>query len=354
MRRMVKWLLSIIVIILLVFVVMHMHKNKKTTKKLPPPKKTRVIAQYICPSSMPLSVVAVGNILSKQQAVLQPKVSGYITKINFKEGMIAKKGQVLITLDDRLQKDAVKQKKIDLRQSKKTYQRYLAASKAGGVSKETLNKAFSDYKNAQNSLSQAKISLQDMTIRAPFNGILGQSTLSVGQYVTPQTQLLQMVDKQHLRVNYSLSSQYLSKSKIGQKVSVTNENGDSYPATVSFVSSNVDPDTQTFSATAMLDKKQNNLLPGLFVHVKQQLGSVANTLMLPGLSVQTQIGSYFVYVVNGNKAQQVAVTLGSRINGSVAIAKGLKKGQLVVTQGADQLKPQSEIIVSKIQNKECN
>lgn len=353
MAKAIKWVLVVIALFLLSFGILHLFKKPKKSSVSPAQDSIRVIAQYVCPESLPLSVKAAGKVVAQQQTVLQPKVPGYITHILFHEGQLVHAGQALVLLDDRIQLADVQQKQINLQQTHQTYKRNLMASHSGGISKQALDKTWTDYQNAQNALRQAKITLQNMIIRAPFQGVAGQNKLSVGEYVTPQTSLLQMVDRHNLRVTYHLASQYLDKAKVGQKVHVIN-GAKTYSGRVSFVDTAVDPETQTFSVTAVLDKVKSGLLPGLFVSVEQQLGAAANTLMLPGLSVQTQIGSYYVYGVQNNKAQQIAVTLGPRVGDRVAIISGLRPGQLIITQGADQLHPQSSVIVSKIENKECS
>ena len=353
MKKGVKWLLGLLLLLVCV-VLVWMSKSSRPKPAAAPAQPVQVVASYACPQAMPILVATTGKVMAREQTVLQAKNAGYIKKILFKEGQQVSAGQLLIQLDAREQQASVQQKQILLQQARQTYQRNLTASHSGGISQEGLEDKLTAYKQAQNNLQQAKITLQDMQIRAPFTGKIGQLNLSVGQYVTPQSSLVSMLSGSHLRVMYNLPSADLSLAKVGQKLKVI-VGGNSYSAQVMFIGTELDPLTQTFAVTAELPSIPNiTLYPGQYVQVQQFLGVKPKTLLMPGLSVQTEIGSYYVFVVAGNKAEQTTVKLGERNNGSVEITQGLNFGQLVVTGGASQLRQGSLIHVAKITNTECH
>lgn len=353
MSRKLKWAIVVLLLLLLLFFIWHMDKRRPERTSTAAAQVIPVTAAYVCPQSLAVNATATASVLAENQTVLQAKQAGYITKIYVKEGQSVAAGQVIISLDDRLQHATVMQMRIALQQAAQTYKRNLNADHSGGISKEELDSKRVAYENAKNALQQAQINLSDMQIRAPFAGTIGQNNLSVGQYITPQSDLLALVSNQHLRIAYHLPAEYFNQAKVGQPVAVK-VGAKTYQGKVSFVDQALDQNTQTFAVTAQLQPVSGlSLAPGQYVHVTQRVATQRGALMVPGLSVQTQIGSYFVFIVQAKHAQQTTVTLGRRINGGVVITGGLVPGQLVVTEGASQLRQGTPIKVSSISNQEC-
>lgn len=352
--RRVKLILIVVVLVLLLLVGWHMYvRPKQHAVVIPSAPPVKVIAAHICPQSMPVWAVATGQVMARKQTILQSRQAGYIISIHFAEGEMVHAGQVLISLDDREQRTAVKQNQIAVDQARQTYARNLAASRAGGISREALDQKWVALKNAQTALHQAKIAVHDMQIRAPFTGVVGRSALSVGQYITPQTNLVRLVTDQDLRVVYNLQSQYMGQAKLGQKVEFM-VNGKTYSAKASFVGTELDQATQTFAITAAVPAEAARILnPGQYIDVRQQIAVKKNALLVPGLSVQTEIGSYYVFLVRNHKAYQTEVTVGAREAGYVDIVSGISPKDIVVTQGANQLHQGASIEVSRMMNQGC-
>ena len=146
---------------------------------------------------------------------------------------------------------------------------------------------------------------------------------------------------------YTLPSSYLSQVTVGQQVNISLYNNDStHAGKVSFIAKSVNSDTQTIALTAIVDNADHLFAPGQDVNLVQTLGTQDNTLLVPRLILQTDIGTYSIYTVSDNKAVQNNVTIGQQFGDNIEILSGIKANDLVVTSGMAQLRQGSTVTVT--------
>jgi len=300
--------------------------------------------------NIPIVANAAGNLIANQSTNISPKNPGYVTKILFKDGQFVKKGSLLIQLDASKQINDLASAKAEAQLSKLQYNRDLKAYKKGLILQSVVYQDKVTNQKNQALVKTNQTLLDDMDLAAPFSGYLGAKTFSVGDYVTAGQKLVSLVDKQHLKVVYSLPSFYAPKLKIGQKVMVTANflPGLTLPAKVTFIAPSVDSDSQTIQVQAILDNHENTLKPGQFVNVTQTLGMQRDAILVPEDSVIADLNGNHVFMVKNDKAVSVAVTLGERIYGKVQITQGLKAKDQIVTKGQLLLKNGSNVKVAQI------
>lgn len=300
--------------------------------------------------NIPIVATAAGNLIANQSTNMSPKNPGYVTKILFKDGQFVKKGSLLIQLDASKQMNDLAAAKAEAQLSQLQYNRDLKAYKKGLILQSVVYQDKVTNQKNQALVKTNQTLLDDMDLAAPFSGYLGAKTFSIGDYVTAGQKLISLVDKEHLKVAYSLPSFYAPKLKIGQNVMITADflPGLTLPAKVSFIAPSVDSNSQTIQVQAILDNHENTLKPGQFVNVKQTLGMQRNAILVPEESVIADLSGNHVFMVRNDKAVSVPVTLGERIYGKVQITKGLKAGDHVVTKGQLLLKNGSKVKVAQI------
>ena len=313
------------------------HKKNKTVALNPP---TLVKLSPVEVTNIPIIATATGNLVTNQQTDVSPKVGGYITQVLFNEGDFVKTGAVLITLDNSTQKNNLATAKTNEKLDQLNYQRNATLGKKSMVAQSTVDSALNTYKKDKITVRIDKKSLSDMTLRAPFSGYLGAKIVSVGDYVTPGQKLVNLVDQQHLKIDYSLPSRYAPDLKLDQPVTVTADflPNTVFDAKVSYIAPSVDPDSQTIDVHAILNNPQNQLKPGQFVNVQQRLGTRQNAILIPEGSDFVTIDSTHVLGVRHNKAVTIPITIGEHLYGKVQVIKGLEKGDEIITTGQEQLK----------------
>ena len=149
-----------------------------------------------------------------------------------------------------------------------------------------------------------------------------------------------MTDRQHLIVQYSLPEKYLDNLKLNQLVTIklNHKYGPPSFAKVSYIAPTIDVATHSIMVQAALDNPDNQLTPGLFIRVKQQIGLAQQALVVPQNSIVPTITGAEVFVIKNNHAYATPVKVGVVYNNKVQIIDGLKPGKNVVTAGQQFLK----------------
>ena len=203
--------------------------------------------------------------------------------------------------------------------------------------KVAINGAEQSYRSleaARARVVMANKSASDTAVRAPFNGLVVERAVSVGDYVTKGARVATVVSIDPLRVELTVPEQAISQIKIGQPVRLTVDAypGEEFTANVRFVSPSVRVDQRALTVEAIAANKDGRLKPGLFATALIQQGSPAPAILVPEAAVETVAGTSRVYVVKDGKAEERIVTLGEKLSGQVEIATGVTKGETVVAE----------------------
>lgn len=296
---------------------------------------------------IPIIIDVFGSLRAIDAAAVASEIDGTITEIFFAPGQSVKVGDPLVRIDDSLEQALLAQAQAEVELNTVEYKRNesLLARKAISTQEVDRAKASLDVSLAQ--LEIAKADLAKTLIKAPFTGILGEKTLSLGQYVTVGATLLHIVDRSNLLLEYNVSEQFLSQVALGQIVSLTSS---AYPdevfqGTVNFIAPSIDVATRTLAMEAFIDNAQGRLAPGLSVKLTHILGYKTNGIKIPEESLLPTVEGYRVYVIKDNLAKGVSVEIASRIKGFAYIEKGLSAGDVVVTRGQEKLRDGATIEV---------
>lgn len=357
MTRTKKIVLLTIVILLIVVVSsaawLYTGQNNRpghstAAKSITSQKKITVKLQKPTIKTIPTIVTTTGTLLANQKVVITAKVSGYITKINFKPGQYVKAKQVLIQLDNRKEQEALAVAKDKLALAKSGFDKWKKLYKKGLAKYQYFYQYKTTYEQALDSYQMDKINLANKTIRAPFAGYIGARNISAGNYVEPGNTLATLVDKHILRVNYTLPSRYAPRVKLGQtlRLQATNQPNKKFKAKVNFIAPLIDINSQTILIRALFDNKKSELKPGQSVTITQRLGQ-HRAMLVPTNSVYASIAGYHVYSVKDGKAVEIPVKIGERFKHYTEILKGLSAKQSVIVAGATNLKAGSAVKIVK-------
>src|SRR5690606_22655445 len=167
------------------------------------------------------TVSAVGTLRSHDSVMLRPEISGRIFEINFDEGGKVEQGQVLVRLDDSVPKARLQQARANLKLAGSQHRRSVQLSKQGFVSSQARDDAASNLAVQQAAVALAEAELDKTAIRAPFDGLVGLRTVSVGDYVGPGTDLVPIEAVDPLNVDFRIPEQYLGAVAVGSRLLVT-------------------------------------------------------------------------------------------------------------------------------------
>lgn len=299
--------------------------------------------------NIPISVNAVGVLQAVQSINISPQSPGVLTGINYQPGTLVQAGTPLFQFDNRIFVASLNSANADFKVAQMTYNRSTQLAKQGALSKAELDQNQANYSKAKAQVDMSQTLLDQTTLKAPFTGYVGPKNVSVGDYVKVGQVLTTLTDRSQLLVNYSLPEKYLSKVKMGDSVSVKiTENGDKlYQGKVMYISPTIDVSTHSVAMQAQIPNPNNDLTPGSFVRVTQNLGMINNAVVVPRQSLVATISGSKIFIVKNNKAVQMDVDTGESNADFIEIKNAKIVGDQVVIAGQQQLQNGSPVKIVK-------
>jgi multidrug efflux system membrane fusion protein len=303
-----------------------------------------------------------GRISAVESVDLRPRVSGYIERVAYAEGQEVHKGDLLFVIDQRPYQAQLAQAEAQLERARSeaslAHTQDARAQKlidAKVISREDFearhaasNSSNADVRAAEAAVASARLNLQYTEVRAPIAGRAGRALVTVGNLAQADgTLLTTLVSLDPMYVYFDSDEQTYLRSQAGAgngaqdnavRVGLANESGYPHAGTVDFVDNQVDPDTGTIRARAVLPNPDRQLTPGLFARVQLQGSEDLKALLVDDKAVLTDQDRKFVYVVGpDHTAQRRDITLGSVVDGLRVVTTGLKPGDQVVVDGVQRV-----------------
>src|SRR6195256_778244 len=293
-------------------------------------------------------------------AQIRPQVSGYITKQNYTEGSVVRKGQVLFEIDPRPFKAALNRAKGDLAQAqaqlgKSTLdvERDTPLAEARAIAKSQLDNEIQAKLGAQAAvesdtaaIEQAKLNLEWTKITSLVDGIAGIAQVQIGNLVGPNSVLTSVSQVDPIKAYFPISEQaYVlaqeqsnslsskhTLSFFGSSLDLILTDGRIYPrkGKILLADRQVDPNTGTIRIVAAFPNPGNVLRPGQYGRVRVETGIKKSALLTPQSAVAQSQGSYQVAVVGSDhKVSMRTVKPGQTVGTMWVINEGLKPGEQV-------------------------
>ena len=321
----------------------YMMAKARAQNASPPQTVSTMIAEY---SEWQPEVTAVGSLRAYRGVDVTTEVAGLVRAINFKSGDEAKSGAVLVELnaDSDLAQLHALQAAADL--SETTYKRDKVQFEAQAISQATLDADAADLKNRRAQAEAQAALVAKKTLRAPFAGRLGITTLNPGQYLNPGDKVVTLQAIDPILVDFHVPQRELARIAPGQAIHLTTDAfaGQTFEGKVTAIDPRVDTASRNFQVEASVGNASRRLLPGMFAHVAVQSGNKQRYLTLPQTAITYNPYGATVFVAEKSKdgkslvAQQVFVTVSATRGDQAAIVSGVKEGDQVVTSGQLKLK----------------
>jgi RND family efflux transporter MFP subunit len=293
----------------------------------------------------------VATIKSRRSSTMQPQVDGNLTKIFVKSGDVVKAGQPLMRIDPLKQAATVLSQQGTEAQKKAVYDynkieldRQRQLFEAGVVSRDAYDQATQAYQNSKGDYESnvaltgtQKQQLGYYEIRAPFDGIVGDIPVHVGDYVSASTILTTIDENTDLEAYIYIPTERASQIRKGLPVEILdNANNVLAKSTISFLSPQVDNGLQSILVKAEIPRTAQLLRNQQLVNARITW-STAPAPTIPVLAVSLIGGQTFVFVAapknGGYAAHQIPVTLGETVGNTYPVLAGLKPGDKVITSG---------------------
>ncbi|HXY60564.1 MAG TPA: efflux RND transporter periplasmic adaptor subunit [Chthoniobacterales bacterium] len=301
---------------------------------------------------------AIGSVSAVQGAVVSTELGGVVAEVNFQNGAVAKKGDVLMRLDTSSEEAQLHTAEADLELARANLlrERDLAGRKV--VSKQELDSAESAFGQKQGAVDNMRAFITKKEVRAPFDGQLGIRQVNVGQSIDARAPVVQLTALDPVYVDFALPQQQLSRLATGFEVRVhTDAIGDrEFKGKLTAINSMVDTVTRNVGVQATLENPDRALRPGMFVKVDVILPEKSKTLVIPGSAVSYAPYGNSVFVIEkqqdpktGKESQAIRqqfVRVGEARGDFVSINEGLKAGETVVSTGVFKLRNGMSVTVN--------
>lgn len=291
---------------------------------------------------------AVGTLRSRQSVTLRPEVSGRIAQIGFADGARVRRGQLLVQLDDVLQRAELSQAQAQLSIARANLKRNQELVAENFVAQRVLDESQANLQVAEAQVALAQARLQRMRVTAPFDGTVGLRSINLGEYVKDGADLVNLEDTSALTVDFRLPERYQTRIKPGQSVQVQLDAlpGQSFVARVQAVDPLLDANGRSVAVRAVLPPSPaGDLRPGMFARVLTVFAVNEAALVVPEEALVPQGGKQFVFKLEkdgeGDAAKLVSkrteVQLGVRQGAQVQVVAGVAEGDTVVVAGQQRL-----------------
>ncbi|HEV2041279.1 MAG TPA: efflux RND transporter periplasmic adaptor subunit [Casimicrobiaceae bacterium] len=302
--------------------------------------------------ALPQGITAVGSLRSDESITLRPEVAGRISAIQFREGERVAKGAPLVKLDPSVTQAELQQAQANMVLAKAKYDRAVDLQGKGFISGQARDEAENNLKVGEAALALARAKLAKLSIEAPFSGIIGLRSVSVGDYVKEGADMVNLEAIDPLKVDFRVPEIYLSQIRVGQSLQMTLDAvpGKTYEGKVFAINPLVDTAGRAVVIRAQVRNQDTTLRPGMFARVRLLTHETQEALVVPEQAIVPQGDEWFVYRVVDGKAQRAKVEIGQRRDGKAEVMKGLRDGDVVVTAGQLKIRDGVPVQVAAVQS----
>jgi membrane fusion protein (multidrug efflux system) len=285
-------------------------------------------------------IEAVGSLRSNEAVIIRPEIPGRVSEILFEEGQKVSRGTPLVRLDAAIARAQVDQQNASLALSRVNHERAQDLMRKGAGSMRAQDEALAKLRADEATLALAQATLDKSTLVAPFDGILGLRKISVGDYVNPGQDLVNLESNEILKVDFRVPETYAGQLKTGQAIRLTLDAipGSTYDGTVYAIDPAHDPNGRAVILRARTPNTDGMLRSGMFARVVLIIEDLKDRILVPETALVPLGQEHFVYLLLDKKVKLTKVKIGQRRGGRIEIAEGLTKEAIVITEGAMKLR----------------
>jgi len=291
---------------------------------------------------------SVASLAAIQGVTITAQLPGVVTAIRFHSGQSVRRGSLLAQVNDEPQRAQLAYDIAQTHLASANLRRTRTLYHEKAASRAQYDSAIATFRGAQARVAGDRAAIHELALRAPFAGVLGIREVNLGQYLAPGTPIVDLQSYATLYANFTVPQGELPRVHVGQSVQVS---VDAYPhrafaGRVHALDATVDPATRNILVQAAVSNKDHALRPGMFGRVRLLSRQVHPVLVVPAGALTYNTYGDTVYIVRHGLIkghphliayQQVVIT-GRERHGLIAIRKGLKAGETVVTAGQVKLR----------------
>jgi membrane fusion protein (multidrug efflux system) len=299
-----------------------------------------VSAAHVKVGTIRRQIETVGSLRSDESVMVRPEIAGRISEILFEEGQKIARGTPLVRLDAAIARAQVEQQNASLILSRVNHERAQDLMRKGAGSQRAFDEALAKLRADEATLALAQATLDKATLSAPFEGILGLRKVSVGDYVNPGQDIVNIENIDTLKVDFRVPETYAVHLKAGQAIRVSLDAipGTTYDGKVYAIDPAHDPNGRAVILRARVANTDGLLRPGMFARVVLIIEDLKERLLLSETALVPMGQEHFVFRLVDGKARLTKIKIGQRRGGAIEVVEGLAPDSIIITEGALKLR----------------
>lgn len=298
-----------------------------------------VIAQPATRQTINDRLSAIGTGRALRTVSVLPFVSGRLVEIDVRSGDEVKAGDRIALLDSEVETIALERARIALADAQDKLERTDQLRSTNTVAAVTRNEAQLAVANARLVLREAELTLERRSIMAPIDGIVGILPVSVGDYVTSQSQIVTLDDRSELLIDFWVPERFSGAIEVGAPITANSiaRPGDRFTGEVAAIDNRIDAESRTMHVQAKIANADDRLRAGMSFQVGMSFPGDAYPAVDP-LAIQWSADGAYVWVVVDEKAERLPVRIIQRNTDMVLVDAELPDGRQVVTEGIQSVR----------------
>ncbi len=317
--------------------------------------------------NLPLNFTYPAKLVSDYDVIIKPQVSGVIVEKLFKAGDLIKKGQTLFIIEQDKFKASVNSAygkalmaRANFDNASKDYNRSKTLYNKGAISQKEYDSALANFHNTKANLTSARADLENARIdlayteiKAPFDGIVGDALINIGDYVSSSsTELVRITNLNPIYADFYISdtdklnivrNTQDGKWDLSNIYANLNLNGETVQGKLYFIDSVIDANSGTVKAKAIFDNNNSTLLPGAFATITSEGFIQKNGFKVPQIAVKQNQNDVYVLLVKNGKVEKSSVHISYQNNEYAIIDKGLQNGDKIILDNFKKIQVGSEV-----------
>ncbi|HFJ1679205.1 TPA: efflux RND transporter periplasmic adaptor subunit [Campylobacter coli] len=317
--------------------------------------------------NLPLNFTYPAKLVSDYDVIIKPQVSGVIVEKLFKAGDLIKKGQTLFIIEQDKFKASVNSAygkalmaRANFDNASKDYNRSKTLYNKGAISQKEYDSALANFNNTKANLTSARADLENARIdlayteiKAPFDGIVGDALINIGDYVSSSsTELVRITNLNPIYADFYISdtdklnivrNTQDGKWDLSNIYANLNLNGETVQGKLYFIDSVIDANSGTVKAKAIFDNNNSTLLPGAFATITSEGFIQKNGFKVPQIAVKQNQNDVYVLLVKNGKVEKSSVHISYQNNEYAIIDKGLQNGDKIILDNFKKIRLGSEV-----------
>ena len=336
--------------------------------------KARMIRQFMASNATPTATVttmvaglqpwqpqlaAIGSLRAVRGVEVTTEIAGMVRSLHFRSGDEARAGQLLVQLNADADAAQLRALQAAAELAARVLERDRAQLAAQTISQAQVDADVADLAARRALVAQQQAVVEKKSIRAPFAGKLGITTVNPGQYLDPGARIVTLQALDPVYVDFGLPQRQAAEIAVGQAISITSDAHPQqpFPGRITAIDPRIDPATRNLMIAATVPNAQRALVPGMFVDVRIDTGEAQRHVTVPQTAITFNPYGATVFLAQdggrkdaqGNpvlEARQVFVKPGPTRGDQIAILEGLEPGATVVTSGQLKLKNGTPLVVN--------